>query len=295
MAKLLKCFLLLLCLPPFGAAAQDLRQYFKETEGCFVLYDLKGDRYVRYNEERCRRRFSPFSTFKIPNSLIGLETGVIKDAEFVIPWDRVKYPPQENWNTEPFNHWGQDHSLRTAIKYSVVWYYRELASRVGAARMKQYLEKIGYGNRDASGGIDRFWLDSSLRISPDEQVEFLKALYQERLPVSKRSLAVVKEIITLEQTDTYRLSGKTGGGPIGERALGWFVGYLETKGNVYFFALNIEGANFPAIRDERIDLTKRILAGLGHLPSRAQVAAPKRTDGGPPVYRATLELTDYKK
>jgi beta-lactamase class D len=265
MAKLLKCFLLLLCLPPLGAAAQDLRQYFKGTDGCFVLYDLKGDRYLRYNEERCRRRFSPFSTFKIPNSLIGLETGVIKDAEFVIPWDRVKYPPK-NWDTEPFKHWGQDHSLSTAIKYSVVWYYRELASRVGAERMNQYLESLGYGNRDASGGIDRFWLDSSLRISADEQVEFLKAFYQGRLPVSKRSLDIVKEIITLEQTDSYKLSGKTGGGPIGERALGWFVGYLETKGNVYFFALNIEGANFAAIRDQRINLTKRILVGLGYLP-----------------------------
>jgi beta-lactamase class D len=265
MAKLLKCFLLLLCLPPLGAAAQDLRQYFKETNGCFVLYDLKGDRYLRYNEERCRRRFSPFSTFKIPNSLIGLETGVIRDAEFVIPWDRVKYPP-DNWNTEPFIHWGQDHSLRTAIKYSVVWYYSELASRVGAGRMAQWLEKFGYGNRDASGGIDHFWLDSSLRVSADEQVEFLKALYQERLPVSKRSLDIVKEIITLEQTDSYKLSGKTGGGPIGKRALGWFVGYLETKGDVYFFALNMEGANFAAVRDERINLTKRILAGLGYLP-----------------------------
>lgn len=77
---------------------------------------------------------------------------------------------------------------------------------------------------------------------------------------------IVKEIITLEQTDSYKLSGKTGGGPIGERALGWFVGYLETKGNVYFFALNIEGANFAAVRDQRINLTKRILAGVGYLP-----------------------------
>ena len=268
MAKLLKCFLLLLCLPPLGAA-QDLGQYFKNTEGCFALYDLKGDRYLRYNEERCRRRLSPFSTFKIPNSLIGLETGVIKDAEFVIPWNRVKYPPQ-NWNTEPFNHWGQDHSLRTAIKYSVVWYYRELASRVGAERMNQWLEKLGYGNRDASGGIDQFWLNSSLRISADEQVEFLKAFYQGRLPVSKRSLDIVKDIITLEQTDSYKLSGKTGGGQAGDRALGWFVGYLEAKGNVYFFALNVEGANFAAISDKRVDLAKRILAGLGYLPSREQ-------------------------
>jgi beta-lactamase class D len=265
MAKLRGWILFLLCLAPLSAPAQDLAQYFKGVEGCFVLYDLKADRYLRYNEERCRRRFSPFSTFKIPNSLIGLETGVIKDAEFVIPWDRVKYPP-DNWRkTEPFIHWGQDHSLRTAIKYSALWYYRELATRVGAARMDQWLAKFNYGNHDASGGIDQFWLNSSLRISPDEQVEFLKAFYRGRLPVSKRSLEIVKEIITLEQTDSYKLSGKTGGGPLGDRQLGWFVGNLEKKGNVYIFALNFEGADFAAVRDERINLTKRILAGLGYL------------------------------
>src|SRR5262245_46262560 len=107
MPKIFLCLLLLLVLTPLSAPAQDLGQYFKGVAGCFVLYDLKSDRYLRYNEERCRRRFSPWSTFKIANSLIGLETGVITDAEFVIPWDRAKYPP-DNWNTEPFKHWGQD-------------------------------------------------------------------------------------------------------------------------------------------------------------------------------------------
>src|SRR5262249_44181620 len=150
--------------------------------------------------------------------------------------------------------------------YSVVWYYRELATRVGPARMKDSLEKLHYGNRDISGGVDRFWLNSSLRISPDEEVEFLKPLYLEKLPVSKRSIDIVKDIITLEQTDANKLSGKTGGGAVGKGALGWFVGYLETKGNVYFFAINLEGANFLAIRDLRITLTKRILSGLGYLP-----------------------------
>ncbi|HEX8185129.1 MAG TPA: penicillin-binding transpeptidase domain-containing protein, partial [Blastocatellia bacterium] len=125
--------------------AQDLSPFFGSTTGAFVLYDLKNDRYVRHNEKRCRERFSPKSIFKIPNSLIGLETGVIKDAEFVIPWDRHKYPPQDDWNIEPFKHWAQDHTLRSAIKYSVVWYYRELALRVGQKRMKKYLGQLGYG------------------------------------------------------------------------------------------------------------------------------------------------------
>jgi len=243
--------------------AQELDKYFRNTTGAFVLYDLKNNRYLRYNEPRCQKRLSPFSTFKIPNSLIGLETGVIKDAEFVIPWDSQKYPAQNNLIPE----WNRDHTLRSAIKYSVVWYYRELAKRVGDQRMKQWITKLNYGNQDISGGIDRFWLASSLRISADEQIEFLKKFYLEQLGVSQRSTRIVKEIITLEKTNDYQLSGKTGGGSIAKDTyLGWFVGYLESKGNVYFFATNLEGDSFAAIRDRRINITKQILTDLGYLP-----------------------------
>ncbi|HKR00058.1 MAG TPA: class D beta-lactamase [Pyrinomonadaceae bacterium] len=250
-----------------SASAQDLSSFFKETNGAFVLYDLKNDRYLRYNEQRCRERFSPKSTFKIPNSLIGLETGVIRDSEFVIPWNREKYPPQDNWDQEPFKHWGQDQTLRTAIKYSVVWYYRELALRVGEERMRKFVTAFDYGNKDVSGRIDDFWLGGPLRISADEQIEFLKKFYAGRLPVSKRSVEIVKDILVLEKTPAYKLSGKTGGGTISEGTyIGWFVGYLETKGNVYFFATNIEGPSYVSIRDKRIELTRRILAELGHLP-----------------------------
>ncbi|HEX8709947.1 MAG TPA: penicillin-binding transpeptidase domain-containing protein [Pyrinomonadaceae bacterium] len=270
MTALKVCFIMVLALAGSlgaGTGAEDLSPYFKDKRGAFVLYDLKNDRYLRYDEARCRTRFSPFSTFKIPNSLIGLESGVIRDAEFVIAWNRAKYPPQENWNIEPFVHWGQDQTLSTAFKYSVVWYYRELALRVGAERMKSFVARLDYGNRDTSGGLDRFWLGSSLRISADEQVEFLKRLYAAKLPVSPRSLAIVRKLMIREETPAYRLSGKTGGGSLPDgKALGWFVGYVETKGNVYFFATNLEGPDYLAIRDERIDLTKRILAGLGYLP-----------------------------
>jgi beta-lactamase class D len=247
--------------------APDLSPFFKHTEGAFVLYDSKHNRYVRYNERRCRERFSPKSTFKIPNSLIGLESGVIRDADFVIPWNRQKYPPQEDWNQEPFVHWGQDQTLRSAIRYSVLWYYRELALSVGTQRMQKYVTAFNYGNKDSSSRIDNFWLDGSLKISADEQVEFLKTFYAGRLPVSKRSTEIVKDILVLEKTPAYQLSAKTGGGPISAgKYIGWFVGYLETKDNVYFFATNIEGANFAEIRDKRIELTKQILTALGLLP-----------------------------
>jgi beta-lactamase class D len=267
-------FLVLASLSLPGARAQvsyvqDLSRFFGDTRGAFVLYDQKNDRYIRYNEKRCRERFSPKSTFKIPNSLIGLDTGVIKDAEYVINWNRQKYPPQDNWNIEPFKHWAQDHRLRTAIKYSVVWYYRELALGVGQERMKKYLAAFSYGNQRMSGRVDEFWLDNSLKISADEQVEFLKSLYAEKLPVSKRSIDIVKDILVLEQTPAYKLSAKTGGGSIAEgKNIGWFVGYVETGGNVYFFATNIEGSNYTAIRDRRIEITKQILASLGYLPKQ---------------------------
>ncbi|HEX8476137.1 MAG TPA: class D beta-lactamase [Pyrinomonadaceae bacterium] len=265
--RMLMALVFVVCASGVSAVeAQDLSAHFRNVNGCIVVYDLQKDAYVRHNEARCRQRFSPYSTFKIPNSLIGLETGVIKDADFVIPWNRTKYPP-DDWVSEPFINWKRDHNLRTAMQHSVVWYYKELALRVGAARMKKHLAQLEYGNADASGGLDKFWLNSSLRISPEEQIEFLKKFYRDELPFSKRSMRIVKEIIVREETPAYRLSGKTGGGPAGNgRSLGWFVGYVETGGKVYFFATNLEGANYMAIRDERINLTKRILADLGYLP-----------------------------
>jgi beta-lactamase class D len=249
-----------------AARTPDLREFFKDTTGCFVLYDMKQKSFTRYNEARCRERFNPKSTFKIPNSLIGLESGVIRDAEFVIPWNKQKYPP-DGWDTEPFIHWKQDHTLRTAFQNSVVWYYRELALRVGPRRMKKYVSSFRYGNQDIHGPVDQFWLNNTLKISADEQIEFLRKLYDYKLPVSARSIDIVKEIMAREQTPDYTLRGKTGGGQLeSKQAIGWFVGYVETRGNVYFFATNIEGPTYVAIRDKRIELTKQILKSLGVLP-----------------------------
>ncbi|HEY0406812.1 MAG TPA: class D beta-lactamase [Pyrinomonadaceae bacterium] len=249
-----------------AAQTRDLSSFFKNTVGCFVLYDLRQRHYTRYNAARCRERFNPKSTFKIPNSLIGLESGVIRDAEFVIPWDKQKYPP-DGWDTEPFIHWKQDHTLRTAFQNSVVWYYRELALRVGPQRMKRFVSSFHYGNEDIHGPVDQFWLNNTLKISADEQIEFLRRLYDYKLPVSKRSIDIVKEIMAREQTPAYTLRGKTGGGQLeSKQVIGWFVGYVETRGNVYFFATNIEGPDYLSIRDKRIELTKQILKSLGVLP-----------------------------
>jgi beta-lactamase class D len=238
----------------------ELEQYFQGLTGAFVLYDLNRNQYVRYNAERCAERFIPASTFKIMNSLIGLETGVIPDENYVIKWDGTPYP---------ISAWNQDHTLQTAIQNSVVWYYQELARRVGQEKMQHYVSATGYGNKDISGAIDTFWLERALRISADEQVEFLKRLYRGDLPFSIRSMDIVKKILVLDKTATYRLTGKTGSAQRVTPHAGWFIGYLETQGNVYFFATNLESANPDGLAngDTARKITQDILQGLGLLPS----------------------------
>jgi beta-lactamase class D len=215
-------------------APPDLEEYFQSFDGAFVLYRLSEDRYFRYNPERCSERLLPASTFKIINALIGLETGVVQDENSILPWDGTPYEIPE---------WNQDHSLKTAFQGSVVWYYQEIARRVGREKMQHYLEAVGYGNQEIGSQIDRFWLDGTLQISADEQVEFLKRLYRGDLPFSKRSMNIVREIMLVEEDEVHRLGGKTGSGVMGDQTIGWFVGYEERHGNVYFFALNITGSS----------------------------------------------------
>ena len=237
---------------PASEVRPELKSNFQGFTGAFVLYDLNLKRYIRYNPERCAERFIPASTFKIMNSLIGLETGIIPDADYVIKWDGTKYD---------IPAWNQDHTLRTAIQNSVVWYYQELARRVGEKKMQEYVDAAHYGNQDISGKIDTFWLEGGLRISAEEQVEFLKRLYKGELPLSQRSMNIVKEILVLEKTETYQLSGKTGSGQRITPHESWFVGYLETKGNVYFFATNIEGSDGSG--DKAREIAQNILQNLG--------------------------------
>jgi beta-lactamase class D len=228
---------MILLASPYPARAQTYRtttlpaRHYHGFGGGFILYDRNADRYTLFRPEECRRRLTPASTFKILNSLIGLETRVITDEHFVIRWDSV-HRDVESWN--------RDHDLASAITNSVVWYYQELARRVGTARMSAYIDSTGYGNNDASGPIDRFWLGSTLQISAEEQVGFLRRLHEGMLPFSSRSMDIVKEILVLEHTKTYVLRGKTGFSEDRSGvAVGWFVGYVETSGNAYFFALNM--------------------------------------------------------
>jgi beta-lactamase class D len=199
------------------------------VQGCFVMYDTKANTYHVYNESRARTPFLPASTFKIPNSLIGLETGVISNAEFVIAWDGVR---------REIESWNKDHTLRSAIAVSCVPYYQELARRVGAKRMKFWLDTLRYGNADTGMVIDHFWLSGRLRTTCFEQIDFLHRLQSGLLPVSKRSANIVKDIIRLDSTANYVLRGKTGWAEA--QSVGWLVGWVETRNNTYVFACTIE-------------------------------------------------------
>lgn len=214
-----------------------------KSDGCFIVYDLKRDRYIRYNPDHCQKRFIPASTFKIFNSLVALETKAIANENIVIPWDGVV-------NNE-FLEWNQDQTMRTAFKRSVVWFYQELARRVGYERMRKYIQASGYGNQDIGDRIDTFWLKGKLRISPEEQIKFLVMLYKENLPFAPAVMQTVKDIMVIDRQEHYTLRGKTGWGRDvdGMKNIGWYVGYLERDHNVYFYTLNIvnQDSNFSMI------------------------------------------------
>lgn len=247
-----KATILFLTLAFFGISAckqkqttetrDDFKKYYDSfhVDGSFVLYDPQANRYFFYNQDQFEQTFSPASTFKICNSLIGLETGVIKDENFVIPWDSVVRNPV----------WDKDHDLKHAFANSTVWYYQELARRVGGKQMKYWLDKSGYGNTDTSGGIDQFWLSGGLRISPKQQIDFLKRLHTNKLPFSQRSVDIVKNIMIAEDTLDYVIRAKTGWGGHGSKDLGWYVGYIETNTHVYYFAncVQIDGQELNDIQ-----------------------------------------------
>lgn len=234
-------FKIILCLTacqkqPKNEVRDDLKKHYSEfdVEGSFVMYDQNDDKYIFYNQSQFKEAFSPASTFKICNSLIGLETGVIKNENFVISWDSVMC-----WN----KHWNKDHNLKSAIKYSVVWYYQELARRVGGQQMKYWLDKAAYGNADTLGGIYLFWLKGGLRITPEQQINFLKKLHHNNLPFSQRSIDIVKNILIVKDTLDFVVRAKTGWADEENRYVGWYVGYIEKNNNVYYFSNCIQTSN----------------------------------------------------
>jgi beta-lactamase class D len=227
------------------------------VRGTFVMLDPAGDRYLAFNEARGRMRFLPASTFKIPNALIALETGAIADEHQVFRWDRKPKLRQA---------WERDQTLGTGMRDSVVWMFQDVARRIGKPAMREWLERLEYGNADIAGGIDLFWLQGALRVSAYEQVDFLHRLAEGRLPASQRAQRLVRSALEIERTREYTLYAKTGTTGHARDPVAWWVGWVERKGRpVAYFALNY----MPLPRtpfDARYGIGRTILREAGVLP-----------------------------
>ncbi|WP_034640532.1 class D beta-lactamase [Desulfovibrio inopinatus] len=194
----------------------------------------------------------PASTFKILHALIALETGVIADENAVIPWDGKK---------RNVAAWNKDQTLKSAIANSTVWVFQGFARKIGPERMQEYVDRADYGNHNIGGDIDSFWLDGELRISPVQQIPFLKKLYDDALPFSKRNMDIVKQCLEKEHTETTILRGKTGWA----QQTGWFVGWLENTGHPWFFATRIDMPS-SAQAAARMTINNAALEQVGALP-----------------------------
>lgn len=219
----------------------DLNTYFKDYEGCFVLYDTYNDIYTIYNKDMAEKRVSPDSTYKIALALNGLEEGVITNENSEIKWDGTE---------NSFKEWNKNHNLNSAMKYSVNWYFQNIDSKINKGEISDFLNKISYGNKQIGFDSKNYWLENSLKISPIEQVDFLKRLYKNEFDFDINNVNAVLNSIRISE-DFY---GKTGTGMInGKTVNGWFVGIIEQKNNTYIFAARISAKdNATGLAAEKI-------------------------------------------
>jgi beta-lactamase class D len=246
--------------PQRSEIRDGLARHFTDagTAGTFVGYRVEDYLVIASDRDRSGQAKLPASTFKIPNSLIALETGVVGDTDVdLFKWDGVK---------RGIESWNRDHTMRSAIAASAVPVYQEIARRIGAQRMQKYLDLFEYGNRDIGGGIDQFWLTGNLRIDPVQQVDFVDRLRRGVLPVSKRSQDIVRDILSVTRIGDAVIRAKSGllGAEVGKPSLGWMVGWAEKGGGNTVFALNMDCLESRHVADRMI-ITQQCLADIGSI------------------------------
>lgn len=231
----------------------DLSAYFGKYEGSFVLYNLKNKTWSIHDMEHAILRVAPNSTYKIYDALFGLEEDIITPENSFMTWNGENYP---------FEAWNADQTLQSAMKSSVNWYFQAVNEQLGAASAYDYIQEIGYGNEDMSGDFSTYWMESSLEISPVEQVELLTKLQNNSFGFSPKNINAVKDAICLSSSDAGTFYGKTGTGRVdGQDVNGWFVGFVEATDNTYFFATNIE-ADSGATGSSATEITMSILSDM---------------------------------
>lgn len=204
----------------------------QNVRGAVLIYDFKKDTYYSNDFEWAKEGRLPASTFKIPNSIIALELGIVKNDSSLFSWNGKK---------RAYKIWEQDLTLKQAFHYSCVPCYQEIARKVGVNRMQNLLDKLQFGKMEFDAiTIDNFWLEGNSKINQFQQINFLKRLYKSKLPISKRTESIMKKMMLVEDRENFKLRGKTGLSIRSGKRNGWFVGYLKKNENVYFFATNIE-------------------------------------------------------
>lgn len=231
----------------------NLSPYFNKYDGCFVLYNRHDDSWKIYNIEHATTRTSPDSTYKIYSALFGLEENIITPKNSLIHWNKKRYI---------FNAWNKDHNLYTAMDSSVNWYFQTIDNELGKSNIKKYIDKINYGNRNVHDALASYWMESTLKISPIEQVELLSKVYNNKFDFKQNNINTVKQAICLSSSGNGNFYGKTGTGRVnGQDINGWFIGFIETSNNTYYFATNIN-SNRNATGSTASKITMSILTDM---------------------------------
>lgn len=247
-----------------------LKKYFDENkvEGCFGFFDNGQGQFSVYNMPRYRdSAYLPASTFKIFNSLVALGSGRIFSDTVIVPWDGVVRTGPKG---DTMQQWNKSMNMREAFVVSNVGFYQEMARRIGRDTMQKMLDSIGYGNKKIGDKIDMFWLDNSLKITPDEQLGLVKRLYFKQLAFQNRDQEIVKDLMIREKNDKYILAYKTGWGQTEQgNQLGWLVGWIEENKHPYFFVVNVESKdpNIDMVA-VRLNILKSILTEKGFFEGR---------------------------
>ena len=232
----------------------NLSSNFGNYTGSFVLYDQATDKWNIYNMDHASTRVPPNSTYKIYDALLGLEFGIITPEHSTFTW---------NGEPCPFESWESDQDLTSAIHNSVNWYFQAIDSQAGFQSVKTFLQTINYGNQNTGTNLNLYWTDFSLKISPIEQVELLQNFYQNNFHFDRKNIQAVKNALLLSTTSSGSLYGKTGTGRVnGKDVNGWFVGYIESDNNTYYFATNIQAPS-NATGSQATEITETILSDFG--------------------------------
>lgn len=232
----------------------NLSSNFGNYTGSFVLYDQATDKWNIYNIDNASTRIPPNSTYKIYDALLGLESGIITPEHSTFTW---------NGEPCPFDSWESDQDLTSAMHNSVNWYFQAIDSQAGFEAVRTFLQTINYGNQNTGTNLNLYWTDFSLKISPIEQVELLQDFYQNNFHFDSKNIQSVKKALLLSTTSSGSLYGKTGTGRVnGKDVNGWFIGYIETANNTYYFATNIQSSS-DATGSQATEITESVLSNLG--------------------------------